>query len=130
MSTTSADRMRALRARRAAALASAPDPGPRDPAALVLPAVETTLAALALAPRYAAAAQLARVLASAIDEAESPAAAVIKLGPQLLKVLQALETTRAARLARSPGGRGGPTEPGRQVAGGACQHPAVRKRGF
>ena len=95
--STSAERMRALRARRAAEIEPTDHPGLRDADELLGPAVEETLAALKLTERDAAAAQLARRYAAAIDAAASPAAALRHLGPLLAKALEALRATPAAR---------------------------------
>jgi hypothetical protein len=95
--STSAERMRALRARRAAAIEPAGGPRLRDAGELLGPAVEASLAALKLGEPDQAAAQLARRYAAAIDEAESPAAALRALGPLLAKALEALGATPAAR---------------------------------
>lgn len=98
----STERMRRLRERQAAALEPAAGPRLRDADELLGPAVEQALAALDLGARYAAAAQLARRYAAAIDEAASPAAALVRLGPLLVKVLAELGATPAARKA-APG---------------------------
>lgn len=99
---TSTDRVRALRARRAAELEPGPGAHPRDAGELLGPAVEVSLAALKLGERFAAAAQLARLYAAAVDDASSPAAALRVFGPLLAKVLAELGATPAARKA-APG---------------------------
>lgn len=96
--STSTERMRALRERRAAALAPVPGAAPRDPGELLLPAVEQSIEALRLGEPYQAAAQLARMLASAIDEASDQAVALRVLGPQLAKVLDSIGGTPASRV--------------------------------
>jgi len=96
MGTPPAERMRKMRARKAASLEAVPDE-PRDPAELLLPSVEATLAALRLGERDLAQAQLARAYAAAIDEAGSRVAALRALGPPLARVL--------AELGRSAGRR-------------------------
>ena len=99
--STSTERMRRLRERRAAEhaaeLAPVPDASPRDPDDCLLPAVEASIGALELGERDQAAAQLARRLAAVIDEAASPFAALRWLGPELLKCLESLGATPAAR---------------------------------
>ena len=102
MSTTSAERMRALRARRAAGLTPAEGQAPRDAAELLSPAVEETLSALQLTEQDAAAAQLARRYAKVIDQARDPAWAARWLGPELLRCLDALQATPASRKAAKP----------------------------
>lgn len=106
--STSTERMRALRARRAAALE--PDPGGRlrDASELLGPAVETSLAALGLDGQDAAAAQLARQYARTIDRARDPAAAARWLGAELLRTLAELGATPLARskLRKDPGPHG------------------------
>lgn len=100
--STSAERMRRLRARQAEGLEPAGGRGLRDAAELLSPAVEETLAALKLTERDAAAAQLALGYARTIDEAQDPAYAMRHLGPLLLKALEALRATPAARGAVKP----------------------------
>lgn len=95
--STSAERMRRLRERRAALLEPVDGPPLRAADELLAPAVEETLSALGLAPRFAAAAQLARQYAAAIDGARDEAAALRVFGPQLLKVLEALRATPMSR---------------------------------
>jgi len=95
--------MKRLRERKAAALAPAGDPGPRDPDELLLPSVKATIQALRLGPEHEAVAQLARRYASSIDEAKDPAAALRHLGPLLQKVLTELRATPASR--KTAGGR-------------------------
>jgi DNA-binding SARP family transcriptional activator len=94
---TPAERMRAMRARRAASIEAVPDDGPRDPAELLFPSVEASIEALKLSARDAAAAQLARRYAAAIDDAGDPAAALRAFGPLLAKAMEALGATPAAR---------------------------------
>jgi hypothetical protein len=73
--------------------------------------------------------RLALRLASAIDAAESPAAALRALGPQLHKVLESLGATPAAR-ARLPKAarRPGPPSAIAQLRSAHMNHPAKRKR--
>lgn len=69
---------------------------------LLAPALEQTLAALALKPEDAAAAQLARRLAATIDAApagEERGKTLWHLAPQLLTTLKELGATPAARAA-------------------------------
>jgi hypothetical protein len=91
--------MRALRARRAAAIEPGPDGGPRDAAELLGPSVEQSLTALDLDDKDAAAAQLAAVYARVIDEARDPAWAARWIGPLLLQALAELHATPASRKA-------------------------------
>ena len=98
--STSAERMRRLRERRAAEM-EAGGPQVRDADELLAPDVRATIAALELGGQDAAAAQLALALANAIDVADKPAAALRWLGPELLKCLESLGATPAAR-ARLP----------------------------
>lgn len=96
--STSAERMRRMRARRAAGLLP-PEDGPvlRDADDLLAPTMETTLAALGLADTDAAVAQLARRYAQAMDDARDPAWAARWLGPELQRCLEALGATPMAR---------------------------------
>ena len=109
-----------------------PGAGLRDAADLLAPAVEVTLTALKLGERDAAAAQLARTLATAIDEAQNPAAAVIKLGPLLLKVLVVLHATPAARrgvkaTAAARGPEPGSAASGRARGGQSAARPGLNR---
>jgi hypothetical protein len=97
--STSADRMRALRARRAAAIEPGEGAGPRDADELLGPFVEQTLAALELDDKDVAAAQLAAVYARVIDNARDPAWAARWIGPLLLQALAELHATPASRKA-------------------------------
>lgn len=99
MSTPPADRMRAMRARRSAAIEAAPDGEPRDPAELLAPSVEQTLAALELDDKDAAAAQLTAIYARVIDDARDPAWAARWIGPLLLQALAEIHATPASRKA-------------------------------
>ena len=123
MAKTAAERMAAMRARRAAGLAEAP--GLRDAGDLLAPAVEASIGALELGGRDAAAAQLARRYAQVIDQAESPAVALRALGPLLLRVLVAL---RAAPAARPPGGAPGRPGPNRVRELAKAHQMAQRRR--
>lgn len=100
--STSAERMRRLRERRTAALIPVDGPTPLPEADQLAPAVEEALTALKLGERDAAAAQLARRYAAAIDQAADPAYALRWLGPLLLRTLGELQATPAAHPARKP----------------------------
>jgi hypothetical protein len=96
--STSAERMRRLRARRRALLNPPPDGVTlRDADSLVLPAVEQAIAALELGPSDVAAAQLARQYARTLDTARDPAWAYRWIGPLLQVALEQLGATPAAR---------------------------------
>ena len=95
--STSTERMRALRARKAAAIEPGTEGGPRDAAELLGPSVEQTLDALELDDKDAAAAQLAAVYARVIDDARDPAWAARWIGPLLLQALAELHATPASR---------------------------------
>jgi hypothetical protein len=71
--STSTERMRRLRERRAAGLLPIDGEPPRPPDELLVPAVEVTVASLQLGPEDAGAVQLARVYARVIDQARDPA---------------------------------------------------------
>jgi hypothetical protein len=96
--STSTERMRALRARQAAAIEPAED-GLRSADELLAPFVDQTLTALELDDKDAAAAQLAAVYARVIDEARDPAWAARWIGPLLLQALAELHATPASRKA-------------------------------
>lgn len=98
--STSAERMRRLRERRAAEIESS-GPAATVEDNLLAPSVRKTLAALELGEQDAAAGRLAFAYAVTIDAADKPAAALRWLGPELLKALEALGATPAAR-ARLP----------------------------
>ena len=97
MGSSSTERMRALRARRAAALVPADGQPPLPAEDRLAPAVTETLAALDLGPEHAGAVQLARRYAKVIDEAKDPAWAMRWIGPELLKVLEQLQATPMSR---------------------------------
>src|SRR5437763_1552124 len=101
--STSAERRRALRARRVAALMPVDGPVPLPESERLLPAVGATLAALELGERDAAVAALARRTASLIDQAENQALALRALGPLMLRLLVALHATPASRPAAGTG---------------------------
>jgi hypothetical protein len=98
MSTPAAERMRQMRARRAAGIEPAERPV-RDADDLLAPAVAEAVAALGLRPEDTAAAALARLYAERIDGAESEAAALKVFGPLLLRTLEALGATPGSRKA-------------------------------
>jgi hypothetical protein len=131
--SSSAERMRRLRERRAAdhaaSLASVPDAPPRDPDELLLPAVEVTIEALKLPESSGAMAQLARVLAGTIDDARDQAAALRLLAPQLMKALEALGGSPAARarMPARPAQRSAPSKLA-QIRSAHANSPAVKKR--
>jgi hypothetical protein len=96
--STSAERMRRLRARRAALLEAVPCTD--DPAAVagsIRAAVESSIAALEIGESDAAVAQLASLYAQTIDEAKSPAYATRWIGPLLQDALSSLGATPPAR---------------------------------
>ena len=111
--STSTERMRRLRERRAAALLPIDGQAPRPADELLSPAIAETLAALDLKPEDAAAAQLARRYAAAIDAARDPAWAARWLSPLLLDALCALGATPASRHALTKGQRQAPAGPSR-----------------
>jgi hypothetical protein len=102
--------MRRLRERRARLIEPGDGRAMRAGADLLLPAVESALSALELAGRDAAAAQLARSYAAAVDEAQDQAAALARFGPLLLKSLVALGATP---LSRAPAEKRGQLAAGR-----------------
>lgn len=124
--STSTERMRALRARRASALEPGAETTLRDADELVLPSVEQALAALELDDKDAAAAQLAAVYARVIDQARDPAWAARWIGPLLLQALAELHATPASRkaLARQQAPPRGPT----RVAQLRQAHAAARPK--
>ena len=126
MGSSSTERMRALRARRAAALIPVDGPCPLPEADQLAPAAAETLGALKLGERDAAAAQLARGYARAIDQAKDPAYALRHLGPLLLRALGELQATPAARPAAKPE-RSRPNRV-QQLRAAHANSPAKRKR--
>ena len=119
--------MRRLRERRAAALEPGGPPGLRDAAGVLAPAVEAAVTALEPCGKDAGAVQLARRYAAVIDQAESPGAALRAFGPSLLKVLEALGGTPAARAAagQAVAAKAAPSrlEALRQASAEACGRP-------
>jgi hypothetical protein len=91
-------RMRRLRRRRAAERSRLRDPESVTAGEdLLLPAVESSLAALDLGDRDAAAAALARLYAAAIDGLEDQFWALRRYGPLLLRALVSLHATPLSR---------------------------------
>jgi hypothetical protein len=123
---TSTERMRRLRERRAAGLLPADGQAPRDADDLLAPAVEETLAALKLADSDHAAAAMARQYARVIDEARDQAWAYRWPGPELLRLLVALQATPASR----PAPKREPRRPSQldRLRQAHVQHPAVQRR--
>ena len=110
--STSTERMRAHRARRAKSL----EPGEhvlRHPDDMLEPALAQTLAALDLGGEHAAAVQLAMRYARVIDRAEDVAWAARWIGPLLLDCLTALGATPAAKAALDKGSKTAPQGPNR-----------------
>jgi hypothetical protein len=97
--STSTDRVRAMRERRRLALqaADAAEVALRHADDLLAPAVREALAALDLDGKDAAAAKLAELLAVTIDRAKSQEWAVRWLAPELLRVLEQLHATPMSR---------------------------------
>jgi hypothetical protein len=95
--STSTERMRRMRARRAAAIEADPDTPLRDVDDLIAPAVRQTLAALELDGQGAAVAKLAERYAVTIDRARDPAYAMRWLAPLLLDTLTELGATPMTR---------------------------------
>ena len=106
MGSSSTERMRALRARRAATLIPVDGQAPLPEADQLAPAVAETLAALDLGPEHAGAVQLARRYAAVIDQAADPAWAMRWVAPELLKVLEQLQATPMSRPKAPPGPQG------------------------
>jgi hypothetical protein len=97
MALTSTERSRAHRARKAASIEAPDRPVLRDASELMVPFVDSTIAALDLPAADLAQAQLARNLAAAIDSARDRAWALRWLSPHLQEALKALKATPAAR---------------------------------
>jgi hypothetical protein len=104
MTTTSTERVRAMRERRRQAVeaGTAAEVALRPADELLAPAVEETLAALDLSESDGAAAQLARQYARIIDQARDQAWAARWLSPLLLDCLVQLGATPASRPKREP----------------------------
>jgi hypothetical protein len=102
--STSTERMRRLRERRAAGLIPIDGPAPLPADDRLLPAVEESIAALELGEDGQAAAALARRYASVIDGARDQAWALRWIGPLLLASLESLRATPMSRKdVRKPG---------------------------
>lgn len=69
----------------------------RDTADMLLPAVKETIAALDLPDKDTAAVRLALRYAALIDDHRDPAWALRWIGPELLRILESLGATPAAR---------------------------------
>ena len=124
--STSTERMRRLRERRAALIEPGPGAALRDADELLAPAVEETITALKLGERDTAAAQLARQYARTIDAAQDPAWAARWLGPLLLKALESLGATPMAR--KGAEGPPGPRRPNRVAQLRTAHAQAMRNR--
>ena len=94
--STSTERMRRLRERRAKAI-EADTARLRDTGELLAPAVAETLAALDLKSEDAAAAHLALRYAQIIDECRDPAWGLRWVGPHMLAALESLGATPVSR---------------------------------
>jgi hypothetical protein len=108
--STSTDRMRRLRERRAASLQPVEGDPPRPADDLLLPAVEETLAALQLGDDGLAAAQLARQYARIIDGGRDPAWCLRWLGPLLLSSLESMQATPMSRRDQKKPGPSAPSQ--------------------
>ena len=124
--STSTERMRRLRERRAALIEPGPGAVLRDADELLAPAVEETRTALKLTERDTAAAQLARQYARVIDQATDQGYAARWVGPLLLKALESLGGTPMAR--KGAADPPGPRRPNR-VAQMRAEHQAAMRRG-
>ncbi len=113
MGTTSTERMRRMRERRARSIEAGERLPVRDADELLVPAVHETIEALQLGPEYEAAAAVALRYAQAIDEAKDPAWALRWLGPELLRSLEELGGTPRARAKMKPAVKPGPERPNR-----------------
>jgi len=109
--STSTERMRRMRERRAASIEAADPPALRDADDLLVPAVHETLAALQLGGQDQATAQLALHYAQVIDSARDPAWSLRWIGPELLRCLDALGATPTARAKMTPPRKPGPERP-------------------
>jgi hypothetical protein len=127
MATSSTERVRALRARRAASIEAHPDAHLRSADELLAPAIAETIASLDLKPEDAAAARVAERYAAVIDAAKDQAYAMRWLGPLLLDALEELGATPAARakLTKGPKRLGGTGTPNR-VQALRLQHQAAK----
>lgn len=108
--STSTERMRRLRERRAAGLVPVDGPAPLAEEDRLAPAVEETLKALELGGEGLAAAQVARQYARVIDRASDQAYALRWIGPLLLESLVALRATPMSRKGEVKPGERRPTQ--------------------
>jgi hypothetical protein len=99
MAMSDAERMRAMRARRAAGIEAGDRPALRDAGELLEPMVKASILALDLAPEDLGAGQLALDLARTIDTARDHAWAIRWLSPHLQVALDKLNACPAARKA-------------------------------
>jgi hypothetical protein len=97
MAMTDAERMRKMRARRAAAIEAGDRPPLQDAAELLEPAIQASILALELGPEDLGAAELALSIARTIDRAGDHAWAVRWLSPHLQVALDRLNACPAAR---------------------------------
>jgi hypothetical protein len=95
--STSTERMRRLRERRAAGLLPAEGEAPRPEDERLAPALEETIAALELKPEDAGVVQLARRYVDVIDKARDQTYAIRWIGPLLLDTLKVLQATPQSR---------------------------------
>jgi hypothetical protein len=125
--STSTERMRRLRERRAAGLIPVDGRPPLAEEDRLAPAVEESIAALKLGEEHAAAAMIARRYAEAIDQARDQAWALRWIGPNLLRALTELQATPASRPASR---RPGPERPNQvqRLRAAHAQHPAKRRQ--
>lgn len=100
MALSDAERMRNMRARRAASIEAGPEL--RDASELLSPMVESTILALDLGPEHLGQAQLARNLARTIDTSKDRAWALRWLSPHLQAALQQLRATPLSRPEAKP----------------------------
>lgn len=119
--STSAERMRRLRERRAASAQPRDDALPLDPLAAV---VDSAIAALELGERDAAAAALARRYAEVMDNARDPVWATRWIGPLLLRSLEELGATPKSR----PASKKPPAARANRVAELRTAHAASKRK--
>ena len=127
--STSTERMRRLRERRARSIEAGERLPVRDADELLVPAVQETVAALQLGPEFDAAAAVALRYAQAIDEAKDPAWGLRWIGPLLLASLEALGGTPRARAQMKPTARPGPQRPNRVAELRAAHAKSMKGRG-
>ena len=119
--STSAERMRRHRQRRAVAARPADE--------LLLPSVDETLTQLGLGDEHAAAMKLAQRYARVIDETADQAYALRWIGPLLAAVLAELGATPAAKAALDKGAKTAPQGPNRLDQLRAARSSSDRGRG-